>query len=97
MADRWRENDSGVDRFLESEPELYAALYAAAAPALAAAKALAPVRTGAYRRSIRVERREDGPGLVFFSDDPKAHWIEYGAQHTRRQRVLGRAAELIRA
>lgn len=93
---QWVENRSGIDAYLEFDPELYAVLEAAAQPAVAFARSIAPVLTGAYRNSIRVERDEDGVGLRLFSDDPKAFWIEYGAAHTRRQRVLGQAVDRIR-
>ena len=92
---RWVENAAGINEYLRKDPELYAALFASARPAVDYAQGIAPVLTGEYRDSIRVERDEEGIGLRFFSDDNKAHWIEYGAAHTKRQRVLGRAIETI--
>jgi hypothetical protein len=92
---RWVENTAGINEYLRKDAQLYGALFASAYPAVDYAKGIAPVLTGAYRDSIRVEWDEEGIGLRFFSDDNKAHWIEYGAAHTQRQRVLGRAIETI--
>lgn len=40
-------------------------------------------RTGAYRESIRydIDRKLTHLRVRVFSDDPKAHWIEYGSSH----------------
>lgn len=92
----WVENTPGTRAFLEADPQLYATLTAAAQRGVAYARSIAPVDTGAYRDSIRVEPAENDIGLVFFSDDRKAHWIEFGAAHTRRYRVLGQAIDRIR-
>ena len=92
---RWIENSMGIAEYLKRDPQLYGALFASAYPAVEYAKGIAPVATGAYRDSIRVEWDEEGIGLRFFSDDNKAHWIEYGAAHTKRQRILGRAVDTI--
>ena len=91
----WVENNAGIRAYLEADPGLYAALFASAEPALAYARSIAPVLTGAYRASIQVERNPADVGLRFFSDDRKAHWIEYGAKHMPRYRVLGRAIDRI--
>lgn len=38
------------------------------------------VLTGRYRDSIHVE--QDGNKITVVASDQKAHWIEYGAEHT---------------
>ena len=99
----WVPDRAGIARFEERDPELNASLAALARQAVAYAKRIAPVGTpaeedehpGAYRDSIQYEKREEGPGYRIFSDDEKAHWIEYGAQHMRRHSVLTRAVGTI--
>lgn len=93
----WVENPAGIQEYLENDDGLYRALWISAQPAVDYAQSIAPVLTGAYQRSIRVEKDQYGIGLRFFTDDPKGHWIEYGAAHTKRQRVLGRAIDSISA
>lgn len=102
-GDRWVEDRASIETYLATDPELYAVLTAAGKRAVDYARAIAPVGTaaegdehpGAYRDSIRVERDEEGPGMRLFSDDNKAFWIEYGAAHMPRRRVLGRAVDRI--
>lgn len=52
---RYRPERDGIRQFLRSEPRLGASLNAAAQKGAAAARTAAPVETGAYRNSIRVE------------------------------------------
>jgi hypothetical protein len=69
--------DSRAVRDLAREPGTGQAVAAAAAQVAAAARTLAPVRTGAYQRSIAVLRRS---GYAYVTArDFKAGWIERGA------------------
>jgi len=92
---RWVENNAGLKEYLNRDPDLYRALFASVKPAVEYSRSIAPVLTGEYRDSIRAEKAEHPPGLLFFSDDNKAHWIEYGAKNTKRQRVLGQGVDRI--
>lgn len=68
---------------------------AVAEAAEAYAKSLAPVRTGAYRESIRTERRPDRNGFPVYrvlSDSPIAGYIEYGTKHNREFAVFAKTA-----
>jgi len=61
------------------------------------ARRTAPVDTGAYRDSIRVEEdtSPDGRARAFVvADDPKATALEFGTSDTPRFRTLGRAANV---
>jgi hypothetical protein len=100
---RWVPDTEGITAFERRDATLYAELTRIAQRGVTFARSIAPVGSateddehpGAYRDSIRTRRADDGLGLLLLSDDEKAHWIEYGARHTRRQQVLGRAAERI--
>lgn len=61
----------------------------------ARAKAIAPVRTGTYRDSIRAMEAEGGnPGeWVVVSTDPKSVYLEYGTNDTPTFATLRRAAQ----
>lgn len=101
MVEQWIENSPGIAEYLASDPELYASLLERAERAAAYARSIAPIgravdgdkHPGAYRDSIKVERNPEGIGVRLLSDDNKAHWIEYGAAHMRKYRVLGQAIE----
>jgi hypothetical protein len=93
---KWVEDSSGVHEYLEDDKDLYGILTGCAEDAQRYARGIAPVLTGAYRDSISYARDPDDVGVVFYSEDNKAHWIEYGAEHTPRLRVMGRAMDQIR-
>lgn len=59
------------------------------------AKSIAPVRTGAYRNSLRAEVSETSTGWVgmILSDDPAAPFIEFGTERTPTFATLRRALE----
>ncbi|WP_353889554.1 HK97 gp10 family phage protein [uncultured Thermomonospora sp.] len=62
------------------------------------ARELAPVDTGEYARSFRVEvgvREGPRPRAValVINDDVAAPYVEWGTSRTPRYRVMGRAAE----
>lgn len=63
-----------------ADPEYQAALVSVAQPAKEMAKAFAPIRTDAYRQSIRVVTDERDIRLE--ATDWKAHWIEFGTVDT---------------
>lgn len=104
MPGTWTSNEAVQRNYLENDPELNARLEALARAGLAYARSIAPVgspadgdeRPGQYRDSIKVVKSREGPGWFLFSDDNKAHWIEYGASHMPRFGVLTRASEQIR-
>ena len=75
---------------LEAEPQYRSGLAKATQPAVAAAKNFAPVRTGAYRDSIRVV--EDGRKVYLSAFDFKAWWIEVGSANNTPSAPLRRGA-----
>lgn len=81
----------GFERQLARSDEMRAALRRAAEDAAAEARAVAPVDTGEYRSSIRVEESAEGVRVV--SDDDKASHIEFGTQDTPAFAPLRRGAE----
>lgn len=78
---------------LDAEPEFRSGLAKAAQPAAAAAKSFAPVRTGAYRDSIRIV--EDGRKVYLSAFDYKAWWIEKGSINNTPQAPLARGARAV--
>ena len=101
---QWVPDAAGIAAYERRDPALYAELMRLAQRGVNYARAAAPVgspvegdeHAGAYRDSIAAKRDPDGIGVVFYSDDPKAHWIEYGAAHMTRQQILTRATEQMR-
>lgn len=75
---------------LEQESEYRSGLAKAAAPAVTAAKNFAPVRTGAYRDSIRIV--EQGRKVFLSAFDFKAWWIENGSANNPPSAPLRRGA-----
>lgn len=55
------------------------------------AKSIAPVDTGAYRDSIKVERRGSKVRVVW--KDYKSHWIEYGTEDTPEYAIRAKTIE----
>lgn len=56
------------------------------------AEAIAPVETGFFRSSFRVERGNDGEALIV-NDDPGAAAIEHGSDDTPAHHVLAQTAD----
>jgi hypothetical protein len=100
----WIPDPAVIAAYERHDPELYAELTRLAQRGVEFARSIAPVGSAAqgdehpgdYRDSIRTERADEGPGVVLLAADAKAHWIEYGAAHTRRQQVLTRATERLK-
>lgn len=96
-----------VQRALASLPDSVRAdaignvLFAAAKPIADAARAAAPVRTGALRESIRIAlrargagqtaRAKRGAGIFIGSTSPVAHFTEYGTSRQPAQGWMRRA------
>lgn len=100
---RFVPNRVGLRQFLRN-PVLAQALKAKAEEALKYAQSIAPVgdpttdpHSGAYRDSLAVELHHSPTRVSarIVATDQKAHWIEFGAAHTTKQRVLGRSLDRI--
>jgi len=83
---RFVPNEEGLRLF---DVEVQGVASVAAELIAAAARANAPVRTGAYRDSIHIENREDAVYVV--ADAPYAIWIEVGTADTPAFAPLRRA------
>jgi hypothetical protein len=111
MAIRFELDAAGLRDYLRTDPDLRATLERAVQDGAQYAQSIAPVgqpgeggayssehrEPGAYQKSLRGVVHV-GPSRMsgrIESDDFKAHWIEYGAAHTPKSRVLGRALEQI--
>lgn len=77
MPSSYFRTNPNLSRDISSEAGYKEALAVAAKPAEAAAKSFAPVRTGAYRDSIRVVI--DSKGVRLDASDFKSHWVEWGS------------------
>lgn len=62
--------------------------------AKAHAESIAPVKSGDYRDSFRVERTKGG-GVWLINDDPAAVAIEFGSEDTEAHYVLSRTVDWI--
>jgi len=93
---RFKADYRGIGKILTSR-QMQQEMKARAEKVQDRAEALAPVHTGAYKSSFRVEvgvRRDGKPRAVakVINDDEAATLVEWGAKRTPRYRVLGRAA-----
>lgn len=93
---KFRGDYDGIGEMLCS-PQMQAEMRARAERVQSRAESLAPVETGQYRSSFRVEvgvrdgktRRAEAKVI---NDDTAAPYVEYGTSKTPRYRVMGRAA-----
>lgn len=95
---RFDYNPAGLQRVLASQ-RLLRVLRARATAGMRYARRLAPVRTGRYRASFRVVSGTRN-GVVYarlLNSAPYAVYLEFGTRYMRRQRVLGRAMDAMRA
>jgi hypothetical protein len=91
MAIRFRLIRSGMDDLLHSTP-VERHLLERAEKVADRAKSLAPIKTGAYRNSIRAST-EDHPGRVAAHVSSN---VDYAATIEARLRVLGRSIDAAR-
>lgn len=100
MGARYDLDRAGLGRLLRS-PGMQAEMRRRAELVAARARALAPVETGEYRASIRVEsgiRPADGPRAAravgrVIAGVPHALLVEFGTEKRPGSRVLGRALD----
>lgn len=93
---RFRVSYKGIGEILRSE-QMKREMQARGDQVKAAAEALAPVDTGNYAASFRVESgiREGKTRRAtakVINDSPHASYVEWGTSRTPRHRVMGRAA-----
>ena len=92
---RFVENRSGIASLGKSD-DMQDEMLKAAQAAAEYARSIAPVRTGAYKASIRAERIPGTGAAQVVSDDPGAIAIERGDDNTREGfHVLSRTADWI--
>jgi len=93
---RFRVNTPGVKR-LYTSPDMRRWASTEADKVAREAKRIAPVRTGAYRRSISpTVVLEDGRWIGRVNAfDFKALWVEFGTNGIRKSRVLGSALDTV--
>ena len=80
-----------TDFISEESAEILQYKMAVAEQAAEYARSIAPVDTGAYRDSIKVERRGSKVRVVW--KDYKSHWIEYGSEHNPEYAVRAKTIE----
>ncbi len=103
MPARFNANQAGIAAIART-PAMRDAMLARAEQVADAARAIAPVDTGAYLASIQaavVER--DGKKVGRASVDPVspegehyAPYVEWGTEHMDAQRVMGRALDVLK-
>jgi hypothetical protein len=81
----------GFERLLSASREYVDGLAESAEPGAEAAKAIAPVASGAYRDGIEV--RVVGRTVFLSGTDFKSGWIEYGTEDTPIFACLRRGAQ----
>lgn len=93
---RFRVNTPGVKR-IYTDPLMQKWVRGQAEEVAREARRLAPVRTGAYRRSIKATVVvEDGRWVGRVNAfDFKALWVEFGTNGIRKSRVLGTALDVV--
>lgn len=93
---RYRANFAATGVWLRSDGDLRGAVNAAADRVADRARVLAPVRTGRYKASIRVDNGRGWDGRVaadVTATVPYSAALEFGTARSRPRRVLRRAAE----
>ena len=73
-------SEDEIAEYFEESAEVLQYKMELANQAVEYARSIAPVDTGAYRDSIKVQRRGDRVRVVW--KDYKSHWIEYGTEDT---------------
>jgi hypothetical protein len=80
-------------REIEREVEYRAGKVRVGEEVVQTAKGIAPVRTGAYRDSLKT--RVQGPRVYVTATDFKGHWIEWGSVNNRTFAVIRRACRMV--
>lgn len=92
------ESDPLAERKLATWPGMIPELESIVAAAAIAARAIAPVETGKYKESINTSVGYDERAVVIgrlYSEDWKAHWIEFGTIKELAHAPLRRAMNSI--
>ncbi|MFC0546930.1 hypothetical protein [Kutzneria chonburiensis] len=102
MAFEFKPDSAGLREYLKTNPELRAVLERVARTGLAYARSIAPVGdpatdpdSGAYRDSLYAEIHVSPSRMSVRvgSTDYKRYWVENGAAHMPKLRVLGRTLD----
>jgi hypothetical protein len=80
-------------REIEREVEYRAGKVRVGEEVVQTAKGIAPVRTGAYRDSLKT--RIEGPRVYVTATDFKGHWIEWGTIKQPAKAVIRRACRMV--
>lgn len=106
MPSRFVLNQAGITEYLQHDLGLAEELHKMAEKQLEYAQSIAPVGdpetdkdSGDYKRSFKIEIAHSATRMSVrvTTDDPKKFWIEYGAAHTAKQRVLYRSLQHLRS